>query len=59
VTNIDLNKKFVELAYHKNNHYSLKYDFLAISLGGQPFLPNIEGLKEYAFLFNTTDGKLV
>src|SRR5918911_1229712 len=28
-------------------------DFLVISLGSRPFLPTIEGLKEYAFLFNT------
>ncbi len=53
VTNIDLNKKLVDIADHENNHSSLKYDFLAVSLGGQPFLPNIEGLKEYAFLFST------
>jgi NADH:ubiquinone reductase (H+-translocating) len=53
ITNIDLSKKLVDITDLQNNHSSLKYDFLAISLGSQPFLPNIEGLKEYAFLFNT------
>jgi NADH:ubiquinone reductase (H+-translocating) len=53
VTNIDLSKKLIDITDQQNNHSSLKYDFLAISLGSQPFLPNIEGLKEYALLFNT------
>jgi len=53
ITNIDLSKKLVDITDLQNNHFSLKYDFLAISLGSQPFLPNIEGLKEHAFLFNT------
>ena len=53
ITNIDLGKKLIDITDQKNNHSSLKYDFLAISLGSQPFLPNIEGLKEYAFLFHT------
>jgi NADH:quinone reductase (non-electrogenic) len=53
ITNIDLNKKLVDIIDKENNHSSLKYDFLAISLGSQPFLPNIEGLKEHAFQFNS------
>ena len=53
ITNIDLSKKLIDIIDQQNNHTSLKYDFLAISLGSEPFLPNIEGLKEYAFLFNT------
>jgi NADH:quinone reductase (non-electrogenic) len=53
VTNIDLSKKLIDITNQQNNHSSLKYDFLAISLGSQPFLPNIGGLKEYALLFNT------
>jgi NADH:ubiquinone reductase (H+-translocating) len=53
ITNIDLNGKLIDITDLQNNHSSLKYDFLAISLGSQPFLPNIEGLKEHAFLFNT------
>ena len=52
ITNIDLNKKLVDIIDKENNTHSLKYDFLVISLGSQPFLPNIEGLKEYAFKFN-------
>jgi NADH dehydrogenase len=53
ITNIDLSRKLVDITDLQNNHSSLKYDFLAISLGSQPFLPNIGGLKEHAFLFNT------
>ena len=54
ITNIDLHKKSIDITDLKNNnHSSLKYDFLVMSLGSQPFLPNIEGLKEHAFLFNT------
>ncbi|HZA08226.1 MAG TPA: FAD-dependent oxidoreductase, partial [Nitrososphaeraceae archaeon] len=53
ITNIDLSNKLIDVTDQQNNCSSLKYDFLAISLGSQPFLPNIEGLKEYALLFNT------
>jgi NADH dehydrogenase FAD-containing subunit len=53
ITNIDLSKKLIDINDLQNNHSSLKYDFLAISLGSQPFLPTIEGLKKYALLFNT------
>lgn len=53
ITNIDLSKKLIDVTDQQNNRSSLKYDFLAISLGSQPFLPDIEGLKEYALLFNT------
>jgi len=54
ITNIDLNKKLVNIIDKENkNHSSLRYDFLVISLGSQPFLPSIEGLNEYAFQFNS------
>jgi NADH dehydrogenase len=53
ITNIDLNKKVVYITDKENNHYSIKYDILVISLGSQPFLPSIEGLKEYALQFNS------
>jgi NADH:ubiquinone reductase (H+-translocating) len=53
ITNIDLSRKLIDITDLQNNHSSLKYDFLTISLGSQPFLPSIEGLKEYAYLFTT------
>jgi NADH dehydrogenase len=53
ITNIDLSKKLIDITDQQNNRSSLKYDFLAISLGSQPFLPDLEGLKEHALLFNT------
>lgn len=50
VTDIDLEKKEV---FTSGNSYPLGYDFLIISLGSTPFLPNIPGLREYAIQFNT------
>ena len=50
ITNIDLEKKEV---FTSGNSYPLRYDFLIISLGSTPFLPNIPGLREYAIQFNT------
>lgn len=50
VTNIDLEKKEV---FTSGNSYPLGYDFLIISLGSTPFLPNIPGLREFAIRFNT------
>ena len=50
VTNIDLEKKEV---FTSGNSYPLGYDFLIISLGSMPFLPNIPGLREFAIRFNT------
>lgn len=50
VTDIDLEKKEV---FTSRNSYPLGYDFLIISLGSTPFLPNIPGLREYAIRFNT------
>ena len=50
VTDINLEKKEV---FTSGNSYPLGYDFLIISLGSTPFLPNIPGLREYAIRFNT------
>lgn len=50
ITNIDLDKR--EL-FTSGNTYPLRYDYLIISLGSKPFLPEIPGLREYAFQFNT------
>jgi NADH:quinone reductase (non-electrogenic) len=53
ISNIDLNSKTVFITEGEGKSSELRYDFLVISLGSQPFLPNIAGLREYAFLFNT------
>jgi len=50
VADIDLEKKEV---FTSGNSYPLGYDFLIISLGSTPFLPNIPGLREFAIRFNT------
>jgi NADH:ubiquinone reductase (H+-translocating) len=52
ITNIDLDKKLVFIT---NPSYRLRYDFLVLSLGSRPFLPNIPGLREYSFQFNSIE----
>ena len=50
ITNIDLDKRAL---FTSENTYPLRYDYLIICLGSKPFLPEIPGLREYAFQFNT------
>jgi NADH:ubiquinone reductase (H+-translocating) len=52
IVDIDLDKKLV---YTVNPSYLLEYDFLVLSLGSRPFLPNIPGLREYSFQFNNIE----
>ena len=52
ITDIDLDKKLV---FTTNPSYRLGYDFLVLSLGSRPFLPNIPGLREYSFQFNSIE----
>lgn len=52
IVDIDLDKKLV---YTVNPSYRLEYDFLVLSLGSRPFLPNIPGLREYSFQFNSVE----
>ena len=52
ITNIDLDKKLVFIT---NPSYRLGYDFLVLSLGSRPFLPNIPGLREHSFQFNSIE----
>jgi NADH:quinone reductase (non-electrogenic) len=52
ITDIDLDKKLV---FTTNPSYRLRYDFLVLSLGSRPFLPNIPGLREYSFQFNSIE----
>jgi NADH:ubiquinone reductase (H+-translocating) len=52
IVDIDLDKKLV---YTVNPSYLLEYDFLVLSLGSRPFLPNIPGLREYSFQFNSIE----
>ena|GEM_PF-908331 len=52
IIDIDLDKKLV---YTVNPSYRLEYDFLVLSLGSRPFLPNIPGLREYSFQFNSVE----
>jgi NADH:ubiquinone reductase (H+-translocating) len=52
IINIDLNRKLVFTTEHS---HPLGYDFLVLSLGSRPYLPNIPGLREYAFQFNSIE----
>jgi len=52
ITDIDLDKKLV---FTTNPSYRLRYDFLVLSLGSRPFLPDIPGLREYSFQFNSIE----
>jgi NADH dehydrogenase len=52
IVDVDLDKKLV---YAVNPSYRLEYDFLVLSLGSRPFLPNISGLREYSFQFNSVE----
>jgi NADH dehydrogenase len=52
IADVDLDKKLV---FTTNPSYQLRYDFLVLSLGSRPFLPNIPGLREYSFQFNSVE----
>ena len=52
IVDIDLDKKLV---FTSHPSYQLGYDFLVLSLGSRPFLPNIPGLREYSFQFNSIE----
>lgn len=52
IVNVDLDKKLV---FTSHPSYQLGYDFLVLSLGSRPFLPNIPGLREYSFQFNSIE----
>jgi NADH dehydrogenase len=34
---------------------TLEYDFLVLSLGSRPYIPNIPGMNKYAYFFNTIE----
>jgi NADH dehydrogenase len=52
IVDVDLDKKLV---FTSHPYYQLGYDFLVLSLGSRPFLPNIPGLREYSFQFNSIE----
>lgn len=52
IIDIDLDRKLV---YTSKYSYPLRYEFLVLSLGSRSLLPNIPGLKEYAFQFNSIE----
>lgn len=52
IIDIDLDRKLV---FTTNPSYQLGYDFIVLSLGSRPFLPNIPGLREHSFQFNSIE----
>jgi NADH dehydrogenase len=52
IVNVDLEKKLVFTANPSNQ---LGYNFLVLSLGSIPFMPNIPGLREHSFQFNSIE----
>ena len=52
IIDVDLDKKLVCTVNPSNQ---LRYDFLVLSLGSRPFMPNIPGLGEYSFQFNSIE----
>lgn len=52
IVNVDLEKKLV---FTSNPSNQLEYDFLVLSLGSIPFMPNIPGLREHSFQFNSVE----
>ena len=52
IADVDLGEKLV---FTTDPSYQLRYDYLVLSLGSRPFLPNIPGLREYSYQFNNIE----
>ena len=55
IRDINLEIKTISIAKNLQISRVLDYDFLVLSLGSQPFVPSIAGMKEHAFLFNSIE----
>ena len=55
IRDINLESKTVHIVKNSQISNAVNYDFLVLSLGSQPFLPDIPGMKEYAFQFNSIE----
>jgi NADH:quinone reductase (non-electrogenic) len=55
IRDINLENKTISIAKNLQISRVLDYDFLVLSLGSQPFVPSIAGMKEHAFLFNSIE----
>ena len=55
IRDVSLDSKTISMVNSSQNSRTLEYDFLVLSLGSRPFVPDIPGMNEFAFQFNSID----
>ncbi|MGA7900212.1 MAG: FAD-dependent oxidoreductase [Nitrososphaeraceae archaeon] len=55
IRDISLDSRSVSMVNNSQIPRTLEYDFLVLSLGSRPFLPDIPGMNEFAFQFNSIE----
>jgi NADH:quinone reductase (non-electrogenic) len=55
IRDVNLDSKTVSMVNSSQNSRTLEYDFLVLSLGSRPFVPDIPGMNEFAFQFNSIE----
>jgi NADH dehydrogenase len=55
IRDVSLDSKTVSMVDSSQNPRTLEYDFLVLSLGSRPFVPDIPGMNEFAFQFNSIE----
>jgi NADH:quinone reductase (non-electrogenic) len=55
IRDISLDSSSVSMVNNSQIPRTLEYDFLVLSLGSRPFLPDIPGMNEFAFQFNSIE----
>jgi NADH:ubiquinone reductase (H+-translocating) len=55
IRDVSLDSKTVSMVNSSQNSRTLEYDFLVLSLGSRPFVPDIPGMNEFAFQFNSIE----
>jgi NADH:ubiquinone reductase (H+-translocating) len=55
IRDVNLDSKTVSMVNSSQNSRILEYDFLVLSLGSRPFVPDIPGMNEFAFQFNSIE----
>jgi NADH:quinone reductase (non-electrogenic) len=55
IRDVSLDSKTVSMVDSSQNSRTFEYDFLVLSLGSRPFVPDIPGMNEFAFQFNSIE----
>lgn len=55
IRDICLDDKTALVVKDSTSSYTLEYDFLVLSLGSRPYIPNIPGMNKYAYFFNSIE----